>query len=192
MARARKYGEDLTYSEWHRNALPLLYIRTGHRLAMANRDDTEFCHFCYDPIGIVEEVVDRGQDLSDKCTTITERLAKRANIPALFVAPRFDRPAEVQARINELNVEIRRLEGLHPITSFRMKRIWPHPSKFERLAPEDFAAEIHLLHRDHHQHCSKAQRSHPVYKEAAINAARAKSYVWVPMQQRINFGKTSA
>lgn len=192
MARARRYGEDLTYSEWHRNTLPKLYHRRGHRLDMANRDDTEFCHFCKWPIGIVEEVVDRGQDLNDKATTVTKRLAENANIPALLVAPRIDRPPEIQARINDLNAEIRRLEAQHPITYFTVRRLWPHPTKLERLTPEQYAAEIYLLHRDHHQHCLKAQRDDPVYKLAEINAARATSFVWVPRQERLAFGEGEA
>lgn len=189
MARRRKYGEDLTTAEWHRLQLPVLYERNGHRLDMADRDWTEFCHFCKEPLGIWEEIIDRGQDLSDKATTVTRRMAERANLPALLVAARTNRPSEVQQRINDLHAEIRQLEALHPIIRFTVKRLWPHPDEFKALQPHEMAAEIYLLHRDHHQHCAKAQRNDPVYHVAAINAARAKSKIWTPRQGRLNLNR---
>lgn len=187
MARRRKYGEDLTAAEWHRLKLPVLYERNGHRLDMADRDWTEFCHFCKEPLGLWEEVIDRGQDLSDKATTVTRRLAERANLPALIVAPRTNRPPDVQAQIDDLHAEIRRLEALHPIIRFTVKRLTPTPGEFLVFQPDEFAAEIYLLHRDHHQRCRRAQRSDPVYHVAAIKAARAKSKIWVPRQGRLTF-----
>lgn len=184
MARRRKYGEDLTVAEWHRTELPVLYRRNGHRLDMADRDWTEFCHFCKEPLGLWEEVIDRGQDLDDKATTVTRKMAERANKPAMLVAARIDRPPNVQARIDQLNAEIRELEAQHPILYFTVKRLWPHPGPLERFSPHEFAAEIYLLHRDHHQHCRAAQVNDPVYHASAINAARAKSKIWVPRQGR--------
>lgn len=185
MARRRKYGEDLTVAEWHRNMLPVFYERRGHRLDMADRDWTEFCHFCKNPLAVWEEVIDRGQDLSDKATTVTRRMGERAHITAMLVAARVSRPPEVQAAIDALNAEIRRLESLHPIEYFTVRRLHPHPGTFVQLTPDEFAAEIYLLHRDHHQSCRSAQYDDPVVNTAAINAARAVSHIWTHRQLQL-------
>lgn len=185
MARSRRYGEDLTVAEWHRHALAALYRRNGHRLDMADRDWTEFCHYCKEPLGIWEEVVDRGQNLYDKATTITRRIAQRANLPALLVAARIVRPLEVQRRIDELNAEIRALEAAYPIEHFTVRRLTPAPSSFERYTPEEFAAEIYLLHRDHHAHCRRASYSDPIRSAIQLGAARARSRIWSPRPLRM-------
>ena len=94
MSQHRRYGEDYAYSEAHRKELPLLYSRIGHRLDLCDRDWTEFCHWCKEPLGIYELVRDVGQDLNDKATTVTRRLAKLATRPAFLAAWRVERPAE--------------------------------------------------------------------------------------------------
>ncbi len=191
MARRRKYGEDLTYAEWHRNMLADMYQRRGHRLDMADRDWTEVCHFCREPLGIAEEVIDRGQDLRDKATTITRNMAKRANVPALLIAPRMNRPPEVQQRIDQLNTEIRELEAAHPITRFTVKRLWPHPTELETFWPDEFAAEIYLLHRDHHARCWKANQADPVTNVAALRSAQARSRIWLHWQPRLELNEAT-
>lgn len=185
MANRRRYGEDLTYAEWHRNTLAELYPRRGHRLDQADRDWTEACHFCREPLCVAEEVIDRGQDLNDKATTITRRMAERANIPGWLIAPKFSRPVEIQRRIDRLQAEVLRLEARYPITYFTVKRLWPQPAPLEQLWPDEFAAEIYLLHRDHHQTCPRAQRDDPVWKTAELRAAQNKSKLWLPQQKRL-------
>jgi hypothetical protein len=185
MARNRVYGEDLTFAEWHRNRLPELYVRTGHRLDMANRDWTEFCHHCKATLAMWEEVTDRGQNLADKATTVTRGLAERANVHALLVAPRIDRPRDVQRTIDMLNTEIRRLEALHPISRFTVRRLFPEMGPFVTLTPDEFAAEIHLLHRSHHEWCTPARRSAPVTRAQALEDARVSSRVWAAIQPRL-------
>jgi len=182
MARRRIYGEDLTYAEWHRRELPVFYNRLGHRLDMADRDWTEVCHFCRAPLAVAEEVLDFGQDLRDKAVTITTKLGRRARVPALIFAPRIERPMQVQNRIDELNAEIRALESQHPMLYITARRLWPSPTDFEKYTPREWAAEIYLLHRDHHSICARAQLQHPVVDTARMRAAQDASRIWVPTQ----------
>ena len=63
MARTRQHMEDLAYAEEHRLRLPELYIRTGHRCDMADRDWTEFCNHCKQPIAIIETMMDKDRNL---------------------------------------------------------------------------------------------------------------------------------
>lgn len=183
MARRRKYGEDLTYAEWHRKQLPEFYKERGHRLAMADRDWTEWCYYCREPLALAEEVVDRGQDLTDKNTRTLEKLAERAHIRALLIAPRFNRPAHIQNRINELQAEIRSLESAYPIQAFRLRRLWPNKGPVIEMAPAEVALELLIIHRDHHSTCYRADRSDPVYKTTALRAAKEESRLWTPIQQ---------
>lgn len=160
MSRRRYPGQDLTYSDDHRDALPFLYRRHGHRLDQADRDWTEFCHFCKEPLAIYEEVRDVGQDLMDKAVTVTRRLAVRAQLRAGVLAWRTDRPADVQHQIDELNREVRRLEALHPITGFRVRNLWPTKARsFIDLEPEEWWQWVLIIHRSHHRFCPAAQ--HP-------------------------------
>jgi len=74
------------------------------------------------------------------------------------------------------------LEALHPVFYVTARRLWPAATEFQRFRPDEWAAEVYLLHRNHHRSCPRAQRSDPVYHTAAIQAARAKSRIWVPKQ----------
>jgi len=163
MARHRKYGEDLTYSEEHRLALPELYGRIGHRLDMADRDLTEFCHFCKDPLLLVELVRDVGQDLRDKAVTVTRKLAQRAGLDAYLVAWKTERPPEVQREIDALNERIRELESLHPITEITVRHISPIASpQLLRMTPKEWWNWLLIVHRDHHGRCARAGGERPV------------------------------
>ena len=71
--RLRRFGEDLTYSIWHMEQFPSAYERIQHRFVQADRDFTEFCHYCSDPLAIIETVRDIGQDLLDKSVTVTRK-----------------------------------------------------------------------------------------------------------------------
>ena len=154
MSRRRKYGEDLTYGEEHRVRLPELYGRLGHRIDLADRDWTEFCHWCKEPLGIYEEVRDVGQDMNDKATTVTRNLARRADVPAFLFGWRVERPAEVDAEIRQLNSRIRELEASYPIVSFRAKQIVPIRGSLVSMTPGEWWEGIYALHRAHHRSCS--------------------------------------
>lgn len=181
MARRRIYGTDHTLGDWHRTALAELYRRTGHRLDMADRDWTEFCHWCKEPLLIWEEVLDRGQDLTDKAVTVTRRLGQRADLPAWLVAPRIERPPEVQQEIDRLNADLRRLEERYPIAYFTVRRIWPQPGRLHRMTQEGFADELFLVHRDHHQDCRSLPYQYRVDPER-IRRGRDASPLWLPQQ----------
>lgn len=185
MARRRKYGEDLTYAEWHRDTLPQLYGRIGHRQDMADRDWTEFCHWCKQPIAIVEEVIDRGQDLYDKSTAVTEALAKLSGLPAYLVAPRIPRPLEVQRRIDELNKELRKLESEYPISEFRIRCLVPQKGRIYTYDSEEWAYHLLMVHRSHHQYCPAARKSEIPVKKDALRDAKQSSPLWVPVSHRL-------
>lgn len=168
MSQRRRYGEDLTYAEWHRAAFPELYGRIGHRIDMADRDWTENCHYCREPLLIVEEVRDRGQDLLDKGTSVTRRLAERANLPAALMAWRSDRPKEVDREINTLHARIRELEAGWPIVGFTVRYLRRRDSlRLHRLTPAEWLEWLAIQHREHHAQCEKANEF-PVRRDRLI------------------------
>lgn len=165
MARSRLYGEDLTYGEWHRHALPEKYGRIGHRIDMANRDWTEFCHYCKVPLAIIEEVRDVGQDLLDKGVSVTRSLATRAQLPAWLMAWRSERPPEVDREIEALNGRIRELEAQYPITGFTIRDLRQPGRQLVRLGTDQWLEHLLLVHRQHHADC-------PCGGEWAVNGTR--------------------
>lgn len=169
MARSRKYGEDLTYSEWHRSALPNLYGRIGHRLDLANRDWTEYCHHCKKPLALIEEVRDVGQDLLDKGVSVTRNLARLADgMDAWLLGVRIDRPQEVDAEIDRLNTRIRELEAQWPITGFTIRDLQVHDRRLKRITPAEWLENLLIIHRQHHRGCARAR----VAGEIPVNAGK--------------------
>lgn len=160
MARSRKYGEDLTYAEWHRSALPKLYGRIGHRLDLANRDWTEYCHYCKKPLALIEEVRDVGQDLLDKGVSVTRNLARLAGgMDAWMLGVRIDRPREVDDEIDRLNRQIRQLEAEWPITGFTVRDL--RRRGLTKVSTDEWLEKILITHRQHHLTCAQA-REFPV------------------------------
>jgi hypothetical protein len=149
------YGVDLTYGEEHRRALPELYGRIGHRLDMADRDWTEFCHYCKQPLAIMEEVQDRGQDLLDKGISVTRHLAMAARLPGFLFAWRTERPPEVQRQIDALNERLRSLEELYPIIGFRVRELLPPGQPILELTPAQWWEHVRIIHRRHHLDCPR-------------------------------------
>lgn len=159
MPRSERYNaRDLTYSAAHRLALPKMYARIGHRADACDRDWTEYCHYCWDPLGIYEEVRDRGQDLADKQTGVTVRLGAKALVPAGLIAWRTSRPDEVQARMDQLHRELRALEAAYPITGFTVRELWPARGSFEEIAPAEHWRRIAVLHAEHEAYCQRVPR----------------------------------
>ncbi len=156
MARSRRYGEDLTYAEWHRNALPAKYGRIGHRIDLADRDWTEYCHYCKTPLAIIEEVRDRGQDLLDKGVSVTRNLARMARLPGMLLAWRNDRPPEVDRRINDLHQQIRELEAQWPILEFTIRNLLGPGRRLVRITPDTWLEHLLIIHREHHHGCPRA------------------------------------
>lgn len=185
MARRRKYGEDLTYAEEHRLTLEQLYRRIGHRLDMADRDFTEFCHWCKQPLLLVEEVRDKGQDLRDKATTVTRKLANMAGIHAVLCGWRTERPKEVQDEIDRLNTRLRQLESEYPIVGFKVRLLAPeHRAEIEDIEPSAWWEYVLHTHRRHHLDCQAARgREIPVAVDHMYAAAQrhplAKGRLWL-------------
>lgn len=188
MARHRKYGEDLTYGEEHRYELRELYKRDGHRLDQADRDWTEFCHACKEPLVIVEEVRDRGQDITDKATTVTRNLSKLAGVRSILMAWRTERPPEVDREIERLWARLFELYAQHPIVEFRARRLWPDRGPVETFTPDEWWHEVRIWHRDHHDTCELAQRHPqiPTVKSAQLVTAKQRSKLWSPHQRRLD------
>lgn len=192
MARRRMYGEDLTYAEAHRFELEHLYRRVGHRLDMADRDWTEFCHWCKEPLAIIEEVRDRGQDLHDKATTVTRKLAKRAGICAMLLAVEIERPRHVEREIEQHQARIRELEQAYPIQHVTAKLLEPnHGRKLVRMTLDEWWLQgVYMLHVDHHRNCRSARQSeHPEYWNAIkerIGYAKEKSRLWPVSRNQIS------
>lgn len=78
MSRQERHGtRSLAYSVWHRSL--------ADELVMIDVDGLEYCWHCRDPLALVEAVCDVGQLASmPKTTTVVERLAYRADIPAVL------------------------------------------------------------------------------------------------------------
>lgn len=152
MSRPRRHvHEDLSYSHWHRQFLPDLYDRIGHRFDVVDRDWTEYCHRCREPLVLVETVRDVGQNLADKNTRVLRRLAELAGLDAYLVAYRVDRPKEVQRIIDEHEREVRRLELEHPIVGFRVRKLSPRVGPLVSMTPEQWAGFIAGIHVHHYR-----------------------------------------
>lgn len=174
MSTRKKYpgGLDDTYGREHRAKLPQIYDRHGHRLNLADRDWTEYCHYCRTPLLICEEVRDVGQNLSEKSTTITRRLAERATLPAELFAWRVERPPEVEARLAELNAEIEQLQSAYPIVGFRARTLWPRSGGVVQLEPKQWWEHVALTHAKHHRHCEN--KSAPAVKDSTIRKLQSR------------------
>lgn len=180
MSRPRRFGEDYAYGLEHFARLPELYVRVGHRFDQADRDWTEFCHWCKMPLALIEMVHDKGQDLADKGVSVTRRLAVGVGVNAYLMAWRTDRPPEVQAEIDRLNTRVIDLTRQWPITGFRAQLLTPR-GPVESYTAEKWWELVAIWHREHHQYCPKARFEVPVN---GVNLARAQrqNRLWVPVQ----------
>jgi len=127
-----KYGtRSLAYSAWHRHKSTGRYvgIEKAQTLAMIDVDHVIYVEYDNDtkePVALIEEARDIGQ--SYKCATVTQSLARKANLPALLVlwtAGESPNPAAPH---------------LPDIEQFRVKRLWPAPeSQWRTLTPQEYA-----------------------------------------------------
>lgn len=192
MARSRRFLDDVVYSEEHRHWLPELYVRIGHRIDVADRDWTEFCHHCKEPLAIIEQVRDVGQDITDKATTVTRKLAERADVPAFLMAWTVERPPEVQAEIDALAARVMALQTAYPIIRFRVLQIHPPGSRRQAqiVEPRDYWRHVLLLHRDHHRLCSRAAVNGEIPVDGQrLDDAKGKSRIWLPIQRSMRYGE---
>ena len=132
MAQEEKYGSrPPEYSVWHRRLSTRRFvgIESAQRLAMIDIDVCPWVEYDDDtkePLALIETAQDVGQDR--KISTVTARLAKRANIPAFVLLYRLSatpNPADV---------------AFHDIASFRYQRLHPKVSlRWVHCTPKEWA-----------------------------------------------------
>lgn len=190
MARKRSRGEDLAYAEWHRLRFPEQYRRLQHRFASADRDWTEFCHFCRQPLAIIEEMVLGPKDPADKCCTVTRKLAQMAGIRGYLLGISIPRPPQIIERIDELWSELLEIYRDYPPNGFIARELHPDPGPLRELTPEQWAEVIAILHRDHHSGCRLARISElPPVNITRLSRAKQKNRAWslVGDQKKFSF-----
>ena len=127
-----KYGNrDLTYSAWHRRQSTARYIglENAQLLAMIDLDVAlwvEYDDKTKEPVGLIETAQDIGQ--GNKPSTVTRKLAERAELPAYVVLYKLSHIPNPAAHEQS------------DIESFRVKRIHPNPEREWRiLDPQSYA-----------------------------------------------------
>lgn len=185
MARRRLHGESLVYAEAHRHEIPELWKRNGHRVDSADRDWTEYAHGCREPLALIEEYRDIGQNLYDKNFTMTKRMAERAQIPAYMVAWRVNRPKEVDEEIERLQRRVLELEAQYPITQISARMIYPTRTRFQTMQPSDWWLHVCAHHADHYTRCSVCQQKVAPVQRDGLETYKERSALWSPMQLRM-------
>jgi len=70
------------------------------------------------------------------------------------VAWRIERPAEIQAEIDELNRRVRQLEALTPIVGLRVRRLTPVDSReYVKVTPAEWWEQVRAMHGRHWHEC---------------------------------------
>lgn len=174
--RKHKHAIDPTFGLWHRNYLTDLWRALGHRLLFADRDWTEVCNFCRQPIALIEEVLDVGQNLDEKSVRWTQKLGLAARVPAYLVAPRLKRSQERAKRIKKLEAELRDLYCEDDIEQFTVKNLIPHGPLHE-YSVEDYALFTAALHRMHHASCLQATAAIKKGRELPIDQKKLLQFV---------------
>lgn len=174
MASDRTFRHNFFYSDWHRDELPDFYKTRGPRMHMADRDFTETCPDCRAPLMIVEEVLDLGQDLRYKATTITRQLAGRAGVDAYLVATMLDREAwnNIKDEHAKLGRLLDALEASVPIVGFKVRNL-TDGGPIKTLTPEEWRDILYALHREHQHTCPKGKD--PIVNIAAYQDAARKT-----------------
>ena len=136
MTQEEKYGDrDLTYSAWHRRRSTgrFVGIESAQLLAMIDLDVMLFVEYDDDtkePVALIEVAQDVGQ--KNKPSTVTRKLAKRADIPAYVTLYQTS-----EERPNPADPNLPDIEG------FRVKRIWPQTEyKWRCLTPQEYAKSL--------------------------------------------------
>lgn len=130
-----KYNtRDRSYSAWHRRLSTQRFvgIENAQLLAMIDLDASLYVEYddgTKQPIALIEAAIDVGQPY--KNAMVTMNLAKRANIPCYVVLYKLS---------NYYNPVDKRFQD---ITSFRIKRLHPHPeSKWRTMTPSEWAEAL--------------------------------------------------
>ena len=141
MSRYERYGtRSLVYSHWHR-----FYM--GDDEPMIDLDGIEYCSRkeCREALVLVETALDVGQGF--KATSVLERLSQQSGVMAICVLYRSTTPTP--------NEVCGCREGLvnpdcdHGIDRFRVRRVWPDPTPFGLMTPEQYRDRIREIRMAH-------------------------------------------
>lgn len=126
MSRQERYGtRDQTYSRWHR---ALADGRHGRQLSYIDLDGIEYCDRCGSLLALIEAAWDVGQ--RHKATTVLAKLAVKAGIPAYCVM--YEKAQDGQS-----------------IVMFRVRRVYPDPTRLYSLTPAQWEARIRAFRSCH-------------------------------------------
>lgn len=118
MSRWERYGtRDLTFSNWHRTALP-------DYCSVIDLDFLEYCHRCRKPLALIELARDVGQ--KHKPTRVMEELAKLAGIEAYLI---------IWQKVGD------------SVGDCRMARIWPNRTELHSVSADRVALVIKCIHQ---------------------------------------------
>lgn len=132
MSDTEIYDErDLTYSQWHRiNSIKRFVGEKNARLlAMIDIDVTIYVEYedsTKEPICLIEIARDIGQ--VNKPSTVTRKLAEKANIYAFTVLYTVSKTAKNPAA-----------EQWHDVEHLRVKQIYPNKTSWKELSPAEWA-----------------------------------------------------
>lgn len=134
MSRYERTGKrDLTFSHWHRMALP-------DATTAIDVDLLEYCRECHAPLCLIEATREGDHP---KPTIVTRELARAAGIPALLV--RYTPGPRCRC------VKDYRAPGcVHGIAGFRVRSIWPPGGDLEHWRTWELAAHLETFHDSMH------------------------------------------
>lgn len=132
MSQEERHGtRDRSYSAWHRRRSTgrFVGIEKAQTLAMIDLDASLYVEYddgTKEPLALIETAVDVGQRW--KAATVTQKLAKRANLPAyvvLYSLSALPNPAD---------------PCWQDIEQFRIRRLYPNPEDaLHIISPEGWA-----------------------------------------------------
>lgn len=135
MTQEERYStRDRSYSAWHRRASTKRFVgwEKAQLLAMIDLDVSLYIEYddgTKEPLALIETAVDVGQN--HKSTTVTRKLAERANLPCFLV---------LYTLTTNLNPADRKHKDIH---QFRVKRMRPKEEKEWRvLTPQQWAETL--------------------------------------------------
>lgn len=150
MSHEERTGQrDLTYSRWHRPAQisRLIGRRVAALLTTIDIDFCEACNSCNEPVALIET---QHSDGPPKRAPITQKLAKRAGLPAYSVSYRTDEWGEI------VNFAVRQIQPPSADVQTMLPQVYAYWLWSLRaahiVASEDCADSIATALNHHHQH----------------------------------------
>jgi hypothetical protein len=144
VSRDERYGtRDLTFSRWHRYALP-------DRVTAIDLDMIEYCRRCRMPLCLIETARDVGQEA--KPTLVMERLATVANVVAVCIL--YTPSGECCCRSGSRDADCH-----HGIEKVRFRRVHPIDEPFDTWQSWELAAWLTSLHDNHEAIACRLRRA---------------------------------